>query len=221
MCSPVIALLFAASFTLAQSSSPQLHNGTIFIASVDHSIRASRAKPGDTVHLKVAQPFLSNGAVVPKGAKIKGHVVVVRNVDKTNNSEALLAIVADNVSWKTRSIKLCAWIVGFGSIKFSKANPYQNERMIFGRRMMDKMTKAADRSDAKYLNAPASPEVFTTFDRDFGSTKYDFARVTRHFRLVRKPQKSIGTILVHDDGDIQLQKDLLVLMEEIDLGDPS
>jgi hypothetical protein len=129
----------------------------------------------------------------------------------------LLSVVADTISWKKRSVRISGWIVGFGSIKFSTPDSRQSAAMGLSRKMMEKMRATADRTNPKY-NMPIVPEVFTTFETDAGNTTYDSARFVRDLKLLRRPEKSIGTMLVHDDGDIYLPRDLLVLLEEIDTG---
>lgn len=219
----VVLLLLGTSCCFAQFSDPQLRDGTTFVASVDHSVRASHAKPGDHVQFRVAQPFMLGGEVVPEGAKISGQVVVARKVDKKTKLDSLLAIVADHIAWKKRSVRVSAWIVGFGSIKFSKRDPLTSLGAKIGPRTMAKMNETTDHlnSNPREGGQPLGPDIFTTLDPEAGSTTFDPAVATRDIRLVRKPFKSVGTILMHDDGDIYLPKELLVMMEQMDLVDPS
>jgi hypothetical protein len=211
----LVLLLFATRFTLAQLSDPQLHNGMTFVASVDHSIRASHAKPGDPVNFRLAQSFLLNGDVVPEGAKITGHIVVARKVDKKTKLDSLLAIVADEISWKKKSVSIRAWVVGFGSVRFSAAVGNEEARARLDPRMKAIMAETTDRP------APIPVGQSQEFGGAAGSafaatTVYDPTAFVRDLKVVRNPEKRLGTLLVHDDGDIYLPKSLLVLMEQID-----
>lgn len=190
---------------------------------MDRSIRASHAQVGDRVQLRVVQPFLLGGEVVPEGAKISGQVVIARKVDKKAKLDSLLAIVANTISWKKKSARLSAWIVGFGSVKFSKRDPLTSLGAKIGSKNMAKITETTERpSSTRSQNSmPLGPEMFTTFDPDAGSTMFDSAGAVRDIRLVRKPYKSVGTMLVHDDGDVYLPKYLLVMMEQMKIEDPS
>lgn len=222
MRSPIVAcfvLAFGASFTLAQYSSPQLHNGTTFVASVDHAIRASHAKPGDQVDLRVAQPFLLNGEVIPQGAKIKGHVVVARRVDKKAKLDSLLAIVADEISWKKKSVAVRAWIVGFGSVRVSTGNGKEKLRM--DQRVRAIMSETTDRPASTLGRGRRGPELFGASAPIATSTTYDPSAFVQDLRIARNPASNIGTLLVHDDGDVYLPKSLLILMEQIEVSDPS
>lgn len=217
-------MLILASLFSVLSGSPQLfsqsNSGTTFVASMNQSLRASRAKRGDYVEFRVVQPFIFKGDVIPEGAKISGHVVVARKVDKKAKLDSQLAVVAEEVSWKQKSVRLSAWIVGFGSIKFSTQDAHQRPEMRLGQRMRRKMKEELDRVNSNGDPMATDAGLFTRSDPDAGSTYYDLARVVRDIRLLRKPQKDIGTLLLHDDGDIYLPRDLLVLMEQIDTVDP-
>lgn len=213
----VFLLLFADGFTLAQYSSPQLRSGETFVASVDHSIRASHAKPGDRAEFRVAQPFLLNGEVVPEGARIAGHVVVVRKLDKNAKLESLLAIVTDRISWKKKSVALSAWIVGFGSVKISKTDRNDVTGAKLGTRMAARMAETTDRPLNTSRNEFKGLDPFTSFDPAVGNIRYDPAGFIGDIRILRKPTKKIGALLVHDDGDIYLPKTLLVMLEQIEV----
>ncbi len=206
----------------AQFSDPQVRDGTTFTASVDHSIRASHAKPGDHVQFRVVQSFMLGGEVVPEGAKISGQVVVARKVDKKAKLDSLLAVVANNISWKKRSVRISAWIVGFGSVKYSRRDALTSLGARIGSKNIAKSTETTDRpnSNLSHNSVPLGPEMFTTFDPDAGSTMFDCAGAVRDIRLIRKPYKGVGAMLIHDDGDVYLPKYLLVMMEQMTVEDP-
>ncbi len=212
----VVLSLIAIPYSFAQFSDPQVHVGTTFVASVDRSIRASHAKAGDGVEFRVAQPFLLGGEVVPRGTKISGHVVLARKLDKKAKLESLLAIVADRIAWKKRSFSVKAWIVGFGSIKVSKTDRNNGMGGTFGARMAARMAETTDRP-----MPPSTKESLTASDSTAGNITYDPAAFVGDIRILRKPSKDIGTVLVHDDGDIDLPKTLLVMLEQIDINSGS
>ncbi len=224
MRSPIVliaVLLFAARSTLAQYSSPQLHNGTTFVASVDHSIRASHAKPGDAVDLRVAEPFLLNGEVVPVGAKIKGHVVIARKVDKKAKLDSLLAIVADEISWRKKSVAVKAWIIGFGSVRVSAGDRNEKNTVGLDQRTRAILAETTDHPMSTLASRRHGSEAFAAYEPMAATTTYDPAAFVRDLKVVRKPGNNVGAVLLHDDGDIYLPNSLLVLMEEIDVGDSS
>lgn len=209
----VLCVFLAASCSVAQFSDSQLRNGSTFIASVDHSIRASHAKPGERVQFKVAQAFLLNGEVIPARARVVGHVVTARKGDKKSNSHALLAVVADSVSWKKKSVRLSAWIVAFGSRKVSVSRGTENERVLLDPRSRAIMAETTDRPSSAHSGRSRARNEFQAAPPS--ATVYDPAGFVRDIRIVRMPNPTVGTLLSHDDGDVYLPKGLLVLMEQI------
>ena len=171
----------------------------------------------------VAQAFMLGGEVVPEGAKISGQIVVARKLDKRAKLDALLAIVADHVSWKKKSVRISAWIVGFGGIKFSTRDPLSSLGSRIGPSVMAKLKETTEHPNSTPREGafPQGPEMFTTFDPEAGSTKFDFAGAVRDLKLVRKPYKAVGTMLMHDDGDVCLPRDLLLMMEQMETGPES
>lgn len=215
----VAFMFFAACCSVAQLSDSQLHNGSTFVASVENSVRASHAKPGERVEFKVAQAFLLDGEVIPARAKIVGHVVVAHKGDKKSNVHSMLAVVADSVSWKKRSARLSAWIVAFGSRKVSVSRGSENETFRLDPRSRAIMSETTDRPSFANSSRSWAPKEFEASSPS--AMMYDPAGFVRDIRIVRKPNPSLGTLLLHDDGDIYLPKGLLVLMEQIELPETS
>ncbi len=209
----LVAFLFLAMCSsFAQFSESQLRNGSTFVASVDQSIRSSHAKPGDRAEFKVAQPFVLNGEVIPAQAKVLGHVVVARKGDKKSNLDSLLAVVADSVSWKKKTVRMSAWIVAFGSRKVSASRGGENETLRLDPRSRAIMAETTDRPSSATGRSWGPKEFQATSPNQ---TVYDPVGFVRDIRILRKPIPTLGTLLLHDDGDVYLPKGLLVLMEQI------
>lgn len=214
----LVAFVFlAASCSVAQFSDSQLRNGSTFAASVENSIRASHAKPGERVQFKVAQAFLLNGEVIPARAKIIGHVVVARMGEEKSNSPALLSVVADSVSWKKKSVRLSAWIIAFGARKVSGGRGTDDESLRLDRRGRAIMAETTDRPSSANSSRSWAPKEFEATSPN--ATVFDPRGFVRDIRIVRKPNPNLGTLLLQDDGDVYLPKGLLVLMEQIEVSE--
>jgi hypothetical protein len=86
--------------TASAETSGQIAPGSIIPAELAKSVDAKKAKPGDQVVAKTTQDMLANGhVVVPRGAKILGHVTQAKAREKGEN-ESTLGIAFDKVVMK-------------------------------------------------------------------------------------------------------------------------
>jgi hypothetical protein len=86
--------------TSSAPQSAQLQQGSLMYAELSKSIDSKKAKVGDPVAAKVTQAVLSRGKVViPKGAKIIGHVTVVEARGKDKH-QSQLGIAFDRAELK-------------------------------------------------------------------------------------------------------------------------
>ena len=84
--------------TASAETSGQMAPGTIIPAELAKSVDAKKAKPGDQVVAKTTQDMLANGrVVVPRGAKILGHVTQAKAREK-GETESTLGIAFDKIS---------------------------------------------------------------------------------------------------------------------------
>jgi hypothetical protein len=84
----------------AAGGSQQMAPGTVIPAELAKSVDAKKAKTGDQVVAKTSQDLLSNGQVViPRGAKIVGHVTQAKAREK-GESESTLGIAFDKLVMK-------------------------------------------------------------------------------------------------------------------------
>ena len=90
--------------------------GTVLPAELAKSVDAKKAKSGDQVVAKLSQDMLSNGqVVVPRGAKIVGHVTQAKPREK-GESESTLGIAFDKLVTKDgRELPLNASIQAVGA----------------------------------------------------------------------------------------------------------
>jgi len=86
--------------TASAETSGQMAPGTIIPAELAKSVDAKKAKPGDQVVAKTTQDMLANGrVVVPRGAKILGHVTQAKAREK-GETESTLGIAFDKILMK-------------------------------------------------------------------------------------------------------------------------
>jgi hypothetical protein len=84
----------------ADKSQIKIPSGTVIPAELARSIDARKSKQGDPVVAKVMRDLLSNGQVViPRGAKIIGHVTEAKGREK-GESDSMVGIVFDRITLK-------------------------------------------------------------------------------------------------------------------------
>ncbi len=113
---PLLALLLvpfvAAQETLSPLDSLNL-NGFKIPAELNKSIKAEKAKPGDRLEFRIAEPILAGkGMVIPKDAKLYGSVL--RAVAAEDGRDSRLSIVMERAEWKGHVLALRAFITGWG-----------------------------------------------------------------------------------------------------------
>ena len=82
--------LSSSQQSAAQQGQNQLQAGSIIYAELSKSVDAKKAKPGDEVQAKASQAVLSQGKVViPRGAKIIGHVTEAKAREKGQEQSSL------------------------------------------------------------------------------------------------------------------------------------
>lgn len=84
----------------ATAEAPGVPSDTKIAALLTKSVDAKKAKPGDPVEAKTSEKLqLSNGASLPKGTKLIGHVTQAKAKDK-GESQSLLGIMFDKAVLK-------------------------------------------------------------------------------------------------------------------------
>ena len=79
-----------------QGQQVQLQSGTQLAAQLENSLDARRAKPGDRVILKTVSAVKQNGeTVVPKGARLIGHVTDVQQQQRRRANRTLASSLID------------------------------------------------------------------------------------------------------------------------------
>ncbi len=102
-----------------QGRQVNLQSGTQLAAQLENSLDARHAKPGDRVVLKTVSAVKQNGeTVVPKGARLIGHVTEVQQQTKSNG-ESRLGVVFDSLRTGSNETPITATIV---SIAQTRAN---------------------------------------------------------------------------------------------------
>jgi hypothetical protein len=94
-----------------QGREVNLASNTALAAQLENSLDARRAKVGDTVVLKTTQALKQNGeVVVPKGAKLIGHVTEVQQRTKSNG-ESRIGVAFDRLQKGALDMPITASIV--------------------------------------------------------------------------------------------------------------
>jgi hypothetical protein len=94
-----------------QGRQVNLASNTALAAQLENSLDARRAKVGDTVVLKTTQAVKQNGEViVPKGAKLIGHVTEVQQRTKSNG-ESRIGVAFDRLQKGALDMPITASIV--------------------------------------------------------------------------------------------------------------
>lgn len=126
----VLAVIISASFALAQNTNTSgqasassntsvskqgrqinLQSNTQLAAQLENSLDARHAKVGDRISLKTTQALKENGEViVPKGARLLGHVSEVQQRTKANG-ESRLGVVFDRLQKGSLDMPITATIV--------------------------------------------------------------------------------------------------------------
>ena len=94
-----------------QGRQVNLQSGTQLAAQLENSLDARHAKPGDRVVLKTVSAVKQNGeTVVPKGARLIGHVTEVQQQTKAN-AESRVGVVFDSLRTGSTATPITATIV--------------------------------------------------------------------------------------------------------------
>ena len=126
-----------------QGREVNLASNTALAAQLENSLDARRAKVGDKVILKTTQAVKQNGEViVPKGAKLIGHVTEVQQRSKSN-SESRLGVAFDRLQKGALDMPITASIV---SITQARSQARANDSSIESQTMGSSSTSTTTRS---------------------------------------------------------------------------
>lgn len=147
------AMLCAGSFSQAQSgaeaggNSVALASGTTLNAELSASIDSKKAKAGDAVMAQITEAVKEDGkTVIPKGAKIVGHVTQASARAK-GDPESALAIQFDKaVLKKGQEIPLSVWIRAIAAEARSIYQPGPEQSTIAGTPAAGQSPMGASRS---------------------------------------------------------------------------
>ena len=126
-----------------QGRQVNLASNTALAAQLENSLDARRAKVGDKVILKTTQAVKQNGEViVPKGAKLIGHVTEVQQRTKSNG-ESRLGVVFDRLQKGVLDMPITASIV---SITQARSQTRANDSSLESQTMSSSSTSTTTRS---------------------------------------------------------------------------
>ena len=126
-----------------QGREVNLASNTALAAQLENSLDARRAKVGDKVILKTTQAVKQNGEViVPKGAKLIGHVTEVQQRSKSN-SESRLGVAFDRLQKGALDMPITASIV---SITQARSQARANDSSLESQTMGSSSTSTTTRS---------------------------------------------------------------------------
>lgn len=108
-----------------------LQSGTQLAAQLENSLDARRAKPGDRVVLKTIQAVKQDGKViVPKGARLIGHVTEVQQQTKSN-AESRISVVFDRLRTGSIETPITANVLSItqGRAQASNSDRFESDTM--------------------------------------------------------------------------------------------
>lgn len=111
---PLLSLSLVAALAGQEkaTASASVANHLNIPVELSKAIKAEKARPGDEVRLRMAEPVLvGKGIVIPGNAKLFGHVLHASGAENGRHSH--LAIIVERAEWKHNVLKLRAFIAGF------------------------------------------------------------------------------------------------------------
>lgn len=116
VCSVELGSSAAQNTLAATTTTPKVASGTVFVASLKKSAHADKLRAGDKVDFEsVAATLVGGRTVVPEKAVFHGRVVQSIAAKEDTEKTSHLSILVDSVTWKNKSLPVCASIAGFGS----------------------------------------------------------------------------------------------------------
>ncbi|HEX5703371.1 MAG TPA: hypothetical protein VFX97_09260 [Pyrinomonadaceae bacterium] len=126
-----------------QGREVNLASNTALAAQLENSLDAKRTKVGDTVVLKTTQALKQNGEViVPKGAKLIGHVTEVQQHSKSNG-ESRIGVAFDRLQKGSLDMPITASIV---SITQARSQTRATDSSVESDAMASSSTRTTTRS---------------------------------------------------------------------------
>lgn len=99
----LLAIVFGSTLLFSETSLP---NGTILPVTLEHTLRAAQAKPGDVAVLKIAQDVpLGGGQVLHAGTRVNGRVVKVFRSRQGLPAKVAIALDSVRVDGKELSVR--------------------------------------------------------------------------------------------------------------------
>lgn len=88
----------------------------VYYVELKKSLNAEKSKPGDPVEFGLLEPTLLPGRLVaPRNARLHGRVTEVQAYDRKSRQESRLSVLVDSITWKEKTVPVCATIAGFGA----------------------------------------------------------------------------------------------------------
>lgn len=209
----------------ALTRAPQVANGTVFIASVKKTLHADKLKPGDKVDFDSEEATLVGGrVVVPAKAVFHGQVVQSVAAKQDPQQVSHLSILVDSVTWKNKSLPVCASIAGFGFRQFNvrPEQPPMPTTMNTPEVNSDSVRKQAvtqnrtgvDLSDRSFGLLQALPDAFTYPESSV--TIYGEGFVTG-ISIHRSP--TAASVLSRKNKNVDLPGGLLVALQQLQVAE--
>ncbi len=151
---PLLALAIGAA---AQQNSIQNLNTaaqTSIPVQLKKTVRSDKARIGDAVRLEALEPvLLGDNVVLPRDAKLYGHVVDVSPWEQAGYSR--LSIVVERAVWGKQEVRMRAFISGLGYRK-EVGRTYADDRCMFLATQPDPAARLRDRDP---LSRPQKPSA--------------------------------------------------------------
>jgi hypothetical protein len=230
---PLLALLLTSQlliFDLLGQETPRVHrappapHATTFPVWLMRKVDAKKIRVGDEIRFKSYSGFLIGKTVIPS-AIFCGRVVYVQRPDENEERESRLGIVVEQVKWKSSSLWLNAYIVGFGSYRVTTENLGKNRQPDWFENRPPG-TSEFEQSSGSTPPANVKRRFSTDFDldslRSIGENRRDVRTldysesITGVYILQTTVDGKHRTILVRRDKNIVLPKYLPVMLEQID-----
>ena len=126
-----------------QGQQLNLQSGTQLAAQLENTLDARHAKPGDRVVLKTTQAVRQGGeVVVPKGARLIGHITDVQRRTK-NDNESVIGMTFDRLKNGSIDVPITATIV---SITQARSQTQSSSDDLFGSQTMASSSSSSSAS---------------------------------------------------------------------------
>jgi len=211
----------AAQNAIGATTMPHVASGTVFVTSLKRSAHVEKLKTGDKVDFdSLAATLVGGRTVIPEKAVFHGHVL--QSVPAKGDPEKIshLSILVDSVTWKDKSLPVCASIVGFGSrqlnVRYDQV-PQAGAIAVGGspdwikRQAVAENRTGVDLSDRNFGLVQRMPDAFTFPESSITIYGEGFVK-----GVTIQQSATSASVLNRKNKNVDLPGGLLVALKQID-----